>query len=304
MMNEKYVDQTLNIASIRSFLLHRESIILFLALTCAFTILLVVFGQPTSLTDYTYQHTPLTKLGQISITFVSGFFLLVISRVAMFLAGRKHNMQLLAISAWMLAELILEVTVMALVLWAISGAGKVRLDSLVGTLVLGYLGVLLVPAVVSFLIFRLHEDQLEITRLRHIVASNEPSSIQQQDSVVNFYAKAGKLSFSTKLSNLLYLEGADNYINIHYLNSGKEDTFILFNTLKNIERQTENTTIMRCHRRYMVNVQNVRLLRKENSGIILELNHSPKIVPVSKSFAEPITRYFAYNTNMPLPAEK
>ena len=163
---------------------------------------------------------------------------------------------------------------------------------------------LLVPAVVSFLTFRLHEDQLEITRLRHIVASNEPSSIQQQVSVVNFYAKAGKLSFSTKLSNLLYLEGADNYINIHYLNSGKEVTFILFNTLKNIERQTENTTIMRCHRRYMVNVQNVRLLRKENSGIILELNHSPKVVPVSKSFAEPITRYFAYNTNMPLPAEK
>lgn len=303
-MNEKYIDQALNIASIRRFLLRRESIFLFLALTFAFTVLLVVFGQPTSLSEFTGQNSSLTPLGQIAITFVSGFFLLLVSREAMYLVGRRHNIQLLALAVWIVGELVMEVSVMALVLWALNGGGKVQLAALVGTLVLGYIGILLVPAVVTFLVFRLHEDQQEIIRLRGILASQDTSPVQQQDSVINFYAKGGRLAFSTKMSCLLYIEAADNYVNIHYLNSEKEDTFILFNTLKNIEKLSSNTSLMRCHRCFMVNVENVRLMRKENAGLVLELNQSQKVIPVSKSFAEPITRYFAYNTNMPLPDEK
>ena len=299
-MNETYIDQSINIDSIQRFLIRRESIFLFLALTCAFTILLVVFGQPTSLTEYTEQLTQLTPLGQISITFTSGFLVLLLLRTVFFLFARNRKLQPLAILVWMLFELILCVSVMSLVLWAISGGGKVELASLVGTLVLGYVGVLLMPAVVSYLIYRLHEAQQEIIRLRQSV---EPGSTlaRQQDSVINFYAKNGKLAFSTKLNNLLYIEGADNYVNIHYVNADKEDTFILYNTLKNIERTYGNSGLMRCHRCYMVNVENVRLMRKENTGLVLELNQSQKVIPVSKSFAEAITRYFAYNTDMSIP---
>ena len=296
-MNDRYIDQALNIGSIRAFLLRRESIFLFLALTCAFTILLVVFGQPTSLCDFTEQLTQLSPLGQISITFTSGFALLLLIRLVMFFTARNRRLQPLAIAVWLFSEMVLCVSVMSLVLWAISGGGRVMLAPLVGTLVLGYIGILLMPAVVSFLIYRLHENQQEIQRLRQLISTQGASPAQQQDSVINFYAKNGKLAFSTKLSNLLYIEGADNYVNIHYNNADKEDTFILFNTLKNIEKTYANSSLMRCHRCFMVNVENVRLMRKESTGLQLELNQSQKIIPVSKSFAEPITRHFADNTN-------
>ena len=301
-MNSKYTDQALNITSIKRFLVRWESIFLFLALTLVFAILLVVFGQPTSLTEFTLQQSQLSKLGQISITFVSGYSLLVLSRMVMGLVGRKHDVQPLALLVWVVSEMILCVSVMALVLWALSGGGKVQLAALVGSLVLGFIGIILVPYVVTFLIFRIHENQQEISRLRAIVASQEASPVQQ-DVVVNFYAKGGRLAFSTKMSTILYIEAADNYANIHYFNSGREDTFILSNTLKNIEKMTKSTSLMRCHRCYMVNVENVRLMRKENTGLVLELNQTQKVIPVSKSFADPVTRYFAYNTNMPLPTE-
>ena len=112
------------------------------------------------------------------------------------------------------------------------------------------------------------------------------------------------MSFATKLSNILYIESADNYVNIHYINGDKEDTFILFNSMKNIEKNFKGTSLMRCHRGYMVNAENVKLMRKDGMGLLLELNQTDKVVPVSKSYAEPITQYFAYNTSMPLPDEQ
>lgn len=301
-MNETYIDQALNISSIRHFLTRLESVLLFLALTFAFTTLLVVFGQPTSLTEFTDQPSSISKLGQISITFVSGFSLLTLSRMSLFLVGRKYKLQLIGILVWLVGELILCVSVMALVLWALSGGGKVMLAEMVGTLVLGYIGILLMPAVVSFLILRLYECQLEISYLRRHRRQPENPTGQQSETVINFFAKNGKLAFSTKLSSIIYLEGADNYANIHYINGDKEETFILYNTLKNVEKDFKDTCIVRCHRRYMVNAENVKVMRKDNTGLQLEMNQCQRTIPVSKSFVEPITRYFAYNS-MFIPTE-
>jgi len=300
-MEKTYTDQLLNINSIRRFLSRRESIFLFLVLTFAVTILLVVFGQPTAITDFTTQQTSISPLGRIAITFTTGFVSLLLSRIILSLVLRRHKeLQPAALLIWIIGELVFCTAVMSLVLWAISGAGRVQLAPLVGSIVLGYIGVLSVPCVVTYLIYRLHESDQEIRRLRREKQMGTTGQTNL-DTTINFYGKGGKLAFSTKLENLLYVEAADNYVNIHYINSGKEDTFILLNTLKNIEKHFSHSSLIRCHRCYIVNAENVKLMRKENTGMVLELNECQKVIPVSKSFAEPITRYFAYNTNMTMP---
>ncbi len=302
-MNDIYIDQQINIRSIRTFLARKESIFLFLVLTGVVAVLLVVFGQPTSLTDYTEQLSRLTTLGQVSICFISGYGTLILSRVILFFVNRAHEISPAGLVIWVVAELLICVSVITLVLWAVSGAGKVDLTPLVGTVVLGFAGLLLVPTVVTYLILRLHETHDELMRVRQQLAHQDPAQ-QQADTNVNFYAKGGRMSFATKLSNILYIESADNYVNIHYINGDKEDTFILFNSMKNIEKNFKGTSLMRCHRGYMVNAENVKLMRKDGMGLLLELNQTDKVVPVSKSYAEPITQYFAYNTSMPLPDEQ
>lgn len=303
-MNEKYVDQTLNIGSIRRFLSRQESIFLFLALVGALTVLLVVFGQPTSLTEFVEQRSPLSPLGQISICFVSGYAVLIVSRIALFFFSRNREIQPAAIIMWLLLEMIVCVTVVALVLWAVSGAGKVQLALLVGDLVLGFLGLQIVPYVITYLIYRLYEARQELARLHQALDRMGSTPQQQADTTINFYAKGGRLAFSTKLSNLLYIEAADNYVNIHYLNNGKEDTFILHNSLKELEKRFTSGRLVRCHRGYMVNVGNVKLMRKENIGLVLELDQTAKAIPVSKSYAESIIQYFASNTEIPLPDDE
>ena len=302
-MNDIYTDQPLNFATIRRFLIRFESILLFLSLTLVVAVLLVVFGQPTSILGYFEQQSSLTPLGQITISFISGFGVLALSRVLLSLVGRKHDLSPAAMVIWIVAELIVCVSVIALVLWGLCGGGTVDLASLVGALVLGMAGVLLVPTVVTYLIRRLREAQDEVVRLRQLTGHQDGQAKQAAEASVNFFAKGGRLAFSTRMGNILYIEAADNYVNIHYLNGEKEETFILFNSMKNIEKSFAGTSLMRCHRGYMVNADNVRLMRKEALGLVLEINHCAKTIPVSKSFAEPVTQYFAYNTNMTLPNE-
>lgn len=302
-MNDKYIDQTLNIGSIRHFFVHRETTLLFLALTGLMGVLLVVFGKPTSLTNFTEQQSSLSPLGQIAICFTSCYGILILSRLTMYFIGRSKEIQAAALIIWIIVELIVCTAVMSLVLWALSGSGKVQLSSLVGLLVLGIIGATIVPYVVTYLIFRLHESREELLRLRDMLDQQGLAPQPTVDRSINFYAKGGRLAFSTKISHLLYLESADNYVNIHYINSDHEDTFLLHNTLKNIERLLAGTSLIRCHRGYMVNVDNVKLMRKENAGLVLELNQSSKVIPVSKSFSDAVTQYFANNTSMPLPNE-
>lgn len=302
-MNDIYTDQPLNFATIRRFLTRFESILLFLSLTLVVAVLLVVFGQPTSILGYFEQQSSLTPLGQITISFISGFGVLALSRVLLSLVGRKHDLSPAAMVIWIVAELIVCVSVIALVLWGLCGGGTVDLASLVGALVLGMAGVLLVPTVVTYLIRRLREAQDEVVRLRQLTGHQDGQAKQAAEASVNFFAKGGRLAFSTRMGNILYIEAADNYVNIHYINGEKEETFILFNSMKNIEKSFAGTSLMRCHRGYMVNADNVRLMRKEALGLVLEINHCAKTIPVSKSFAEPVTQYFAYNTNMTLPNE-
>ena len=302
-MNSNYIDQPLNLTSIRRFLTRHESILLFLSLTLVVAVLLVVFGQPTSILNYFDQRSSLTPLGQITISFISGFGVLLLSRLVLFLVGRKRDLAPAAMVIWIVAELILCVSVMAFVLWGLCGGGAVNLTPLVGDLVLGTIGVLLVPTVVTYLIRRLREAQGEVMRMRQLLGHQDGQAKQAADASVNFFAKGGRLAFSTRMGNILYIEAADNYVNIHYVNGEKEETFILFNSMKNIEKSFAGTSLMRCHRGYMVNADNVRLMRKEALGLVLEINHCAKTIPVSKSFAEPVTQYFAYNTNMTLPNE-
>ena len=303
MTNNTYTDQPLNIGTIRRFLTRQESILLFLAIIGALAVLLVVFGQPTSLTEFTEQRTYVSPLGQIAICFVSGYGTLILSRELLYFFNRWREMQPVACGIWLILELLLCVTAMGLVFWGVSGAGKVQLAALVGDLVLGFISLQVIPYVITYLLYRLRETRDEVNRLRQVVDKYESTLLPPADSKVNFYAKGGRLAFSTKMSNLLYVEAADNYVNIHYLNDGKEDTFILHNSLKEIEKRFVGGSLIRCHRGYMVNVENVKLMRKESVGLMLELNQSTKTIPVSKSYASPVIQYFASNTDLALPTE-
>lgn len=288
-------DQTLNLPAIVRFITSREANLLFLALSFLMAVILVVFVQPQGLLDYTTQTTRLSPLAQVALMTVGGYAVVAVSRVALILVASRRELAIFALAVWMFLELIFCVAVAALMAWSLSGGGAVRLAPLAGDILLGNVSVFLIPNVIAYLSFRLRELRSELVATRRRFTSESQATPTEQS--INFYDKGGRLSFSTRFANVLYIEAADNYANIHYINDDKEDTFILHNSLKDLEKEYSGMGLLRCHRGYMVNVANVKLMRKERTGLVLELATTAKAIPVSKSYVAAVTAFFSSETN-------
>ena len=147
---------------------------------------------------------------------------------------------------------------------------------------------------VLILVFHLRAMHGEIVALRQLSQGiDDGQSRNVGEESISFYDKGGRLVFTTHTENIIYIEAADNYTNIHYLSEGHEDTFILHNSLKEIERHYTDYGLLRCHRRYMVNVANVKLMRKEKCAFVLEMNHVGRTIPVSKSYESVLANCFS-----------
>ena len=114
-----------------------------------------------------------------------------------------------------------------------------------------------------------------------------------RQNVYSFYDEKNELRLSVKRTNLLYLESADNYVCIWYLNKGSLTKFMLRNSLKGLEESLVDTNILRCHRSFMVNFDQVKVVRREKGGVFLELDmdHVPDI-PISKTYSERVIHWF------------
>ena len=100
------------------------------------------------------------------------------------------------------------------------------------------------------------------------------------------------MRLSIKFGKLYYIEVADNYVNIYYENKGKITRFYS-KQFKNIEEQYKDYPLTRCHRSYIINVDKVKILKKEKDGIYLDFDFGDTpIIPVSKTYSENITEIF------------
>jgi DNA-binding LytR/AlgR family response regulator len=90
--------------------------------------------------------------------------------------------------------------------------------------------VLLLPYSISWLFLAWQDKKEEIEKL----AENQDTQPGTRD-MIPFYDDKGVLKFSVKKENLLYLESAENYVYICYLNRNKVSKHMLRDTLKKIE---------------------------------------------------------------------
>ena len=149
---------------------------------------------------------------------------------------------------------------------------------------------LLLPYSVLWLYFSWKEKKIEIEGF----AQGQPG-IDNNKLMMPFLDDKGILRFSVKSDNLLYIEAADNYVSIYYLNKDTVTRFMLRNTLKNLEDALKGTEVVRCHRKYMVNCERVRVIRREKEGIELELDITGTLnIPVSRTYAESVMSTFSH----------
>ena len=118
-------------------------------------------------------------------------------------------------------------------------------------------------------------------------------------SLINLYDYNGALKFTINSDSLYYMESQDNYVKIFYENNGKILSYMLRSRTKTIEENLSDTSIVRCHRSYMVNVMKINHIKKGGKARYIVLSSDEiKPIPVSKSyFKNLITKIDKYNTS-------
>jgi DNA-binding LytR/AlgR family response regulator len=118
-------------------------------------------------------------------------------------------------------------------------------------------------------------------------------------SLINLYDYNGALKFTINSDSLYYMESQDNYVKIFYENNGKILSYMLRSRTKTIEENLSDTSIVRCHRSYMVNVMKINHIKKGGKTRYIVLSSDEiKPIPVSKSyFKNLITKIDKYNTS-------
>lgn len=130
-------------------------------------------------------------------------------------------------------------------------------------------------------------------------------------SLVNLYDYNGTLKLTINSDSLYYIESQDNYVKIYYENQDKLLSYMLRCRTKAIEENLADTSMVRCHRSYMVNVMKINHIKKGGKARYIVLNNNEiKPIPVSKSyFKNLIEKIEMFNastipTNAPQPAEE
>ncbi len=124
------------------------------------------------------------------------------------------------------------------------------------------------------------------TSTRNLVVTDNPD-------IINFNDYTGALKFTVKLENIYYIKAEGNYVNVFYNNKGGISSFVLRNKIQTIEDTFAGTPLMRCHRTYIVNTNNIKLIRNEEDGYYIDFNQSGlEAVPVSNTYREKIVKRF------------
>ena len=223
-----------------------------------------------------------------SLIILTGVLVVVISRIIMYKVCKKNTINIWQYLLWIIAEIFLMALFYAL-FEKFYLKDQRLFEEIVKVSSRNTSLVLLLPYSVLWLYFSWIDKKEQIARLADIQIFS--SNIRE---MIPFYDDKGILKFSINKENLLYLESAENYVSICYLNKGKVSKYLLRDTLKKVEESFSGTEIIRCHRSYMVNFDKVKVIKKDKYGLTLELdNPSVMDIPVSKTYVNTVMQTFS-----------
>jgi hypothetical protein len=272
---------------IPSYLNEKQNIIRLIIFTSLFALVFINIYSPFG-ADRWFNVTRLEFFTYSSLIILTGVLVVVISRMIMFRVSRRTSILLWQYLVWILAE-VLSMALSYAVFEKFLLKDPRPFTELVRMSTRNTALVLLLPYSVLWLYFSWRDKKEQIERLADPMSF--PSSTR---NMIAFYDEKGILKFSVKKENLFFLESAENYVSICYLNKDKVSKYLLRDTLKKIEETFSGTEIVRCHRSYMVNFEKVKVIRRDKDGLKLGFDN-PMIsdIPVSKTYINQVMETFS-----------
>ena len=151
-----------------------------------------------------------------------------------------------------------------------------------------------VPYTITILGILLKDAQRRMKLTRSDLVASDDEAMPEHTEIINLMDNNGTLKLSVKLDNLYYIKAEDNYINVFYQRSGVIASYLLRCKMKTIEDNcAESSSLMRCHRSYIVNIKKVSVLHNEADGFVLDFEREGlESIPVSKTYSQKVLEAF------------
>ena len=231
------------------------------------------------------------KITLLSIVIVLvGMAVAAVSRMIMTTYAKRHPLSYVKYIAWVALEILIMVTIYtAATYFLIDLSGGATISSIFRNTLSKAILILLIPYVISYIYFIWQERVGELKAIRKRLEEDENAL---QKAYIQICDEKGKMQLSVRREKLIVIESADNYVCVWYLNGDQPKRVMVRTTLKQIASQLADTHVLRCHRSYMVNLDHIKVLRREKEGIFVEFGiEGIPDIPISKTYAESITRW-------------
>ena len=150
------------------------------------------------------------------------------------------------------------------------------------------------PYTLSAQYFMLEEkdNTIRLMNYDNVVSDTPPPAAPEKR--ITLFDNGGALKFSISSDNLYLIESDDNYIQVWYTDSsGTMKKYMLRCRLKTVEESFADSDLLRCHRKFIINIRKVRLLSAEKDGYSIELDDdSIARIPVSKTYEQAVLARF------------
>ncbi|MBE6235869.1 MAG: LytTR family transcriptional regulator [Bacteroidales bacterium] len=233
----------------------------------------------------------LMTLAYITIAIIT----LVVSRVLMYKSKQVIEHTYVSYILWCVIEILM---ICGLYTWlTIEATGVPQNDAInIFQRALKFASIALgIPYLISGMYFAIIDKNNTIRLMNYEnVVTDEPAKPDTSMQKITLFDNSGALKLSLNLENLYYIESDDNYIKVWYTdNKGEIKQYMLRCRLKTVEESFKGSGLVRCNRKYVVNINKVKVLRKESEGYVLEIdNEAIPPLPVTKTYTDTVLSHF------------
>ncbi|MBR0323380.1 MAG: LytTR family transcriptional regulator [Bacteroidales bacterium] len=278
-----------------SFLVTKENIRKLIFFTTIYSLIFINIFRPFNSEDWIPGINTFNYFLYSSLMVLIGLTLISISRIIMHFFVKKISIGYLEYLIWILGEITILAGFYIFIAHKVGfidnyiqqNPGLVYWEAIFEIFrkaVANTTWMLLIPYVISFLY--LYNEYL----IKKLAENTEEI---KENNVIQFKDEKDEVRFSITSDKVVFIESSDNYCIIKYLNNDKISDFVLRSSLKRLANELSETPIQRCHRSYMINLEHVASLKKDNSDISFEFDvPNVKEIPISKSYNEKIMELF------------
>ena len=259
-----------------------------------FALVFLTAYTPFSDTSWFQLGTNSRFIGTVGFVGVGTFFLACSRLLMTFSVKRLRHFAMWAYLLWLFLEIMLIAAFHTYLSYFQVRATSYSLGFIFGKSLLITFIALAVPYTIVDLMILLKDSRRKLTLTKSDTVASDDEVLPEHTEIINLMDNNGNLKLSVKLDNLFYIKAEDNYINVFYQRNGAVASYMLRCKMKTIEDNClDSSSLMHCHRSYIVNIDKVSVLHNEADGFVLEFEREGlESIPVSKTYSAKVLEAF------------